>query len=58
MAALSMTWERDMKPRTRSRAGNHRLSCPPVFTAPILPEEIAGVRVWNDNAEELWIDVK
>lgn len=28
------------------------------FTAPILPEEIAGVRVWNDNAEELWIDVK
>lgn len=28
------------------------------FTAPILPEEIEGVRVWNDSAEELWIDVK
>lgn len=28
------------------------------FAAPVLPEEIAGVRVWNDNAEELWIDVE
>lgn len=28
------------------------------FTVPVLPEEIAGVRVWNDNAEELWIDVE
>ena len=28
------------------------------FTAPVLPEEIAGVRVWNDSAAEVWIDVK
>lgn len=29
-----------------------------LFTAPVLPGQIAGVRVWNDKEEDVWIPVE